>query len=249
MTTCTIAADTEGRWKIDGCDPEQARAFLTRHQPWRMEIDFGGVLNSKNYSKFEPFNGFPLRKLNKILAAIDAKGGLPPQPRALDIGFNNGYNALYLAQQRGARVTGIDVNVRHRVIATELAQMTGLAPEFLLQSAEEFERPATYDLVLHLGTLYHLPNPVLSMERAIKSLKKGGWLALETIRYLADPLCARWIYGFNGDISNYWSLGETVLTELFTRHGMAAPDLLFSAKVPVLAQISSDRAIYIAQKL
>ena len=249
MTTCSIAADAEGRWKIDGCDPAQAQAFLTRHQPWRMEIDFGGDLNSKNYQKYEPFNGFPLRKLNKILAAIDTQGGLPANPRALDIGFNNGYNSLYLAQALGAHVTGIDVAAKHKVVATEVAQMTGLAPEFLLQSAEEFERPDTYDLVLHLGTLYHLPNPVLSMERAIRSLKKGGWLALETIRYLADPLCARWIYGFNGDTSNYWSLGETVLTELFTTHGMAAPELLFSAKVPVLAQIESDRAIYIARKL
>ena len=168
MTTCTIAADAEGRWKIDGCDPVQAAAFLTRHQPWRMEIDFGGALNSKNYPKYEPFNGFPLRKLNKILAAITAQDGLPPAPAVLDIGFNNGYNALYLAQHLGASVTGIDVAAKHRVVATEVAQMTGLDAEFLLQSAEEFERPDTYDLVLHLGTLYHLPNPVLSMERAIR---------------------------------------------------------------------------------
>jgi 2-polyprenyl-3-methyl-5-hydroxy-6-metoxy-1,4-benzoquinol methylase len=249
MSKATIAADAEGRWKIEGCDPDQARAFLTRHQPWRMEIDFGGALNSKNYPKFEPFNGFPLRKLNTILAAIATRGGLPTAPRALDIGFNNGYNALYLAQTLGAQVTGIDVAPKHLAVATDLAQMTGLQAEFLLQSAEEFLRPASYDLVLHLGTLYHLPNPVLSMERAIRSLQPGGWLALETIRYLADPLAARWIHGFNGDKSNYWALGETILTELFTLHGMAPPELLFSAKVPVLAQIQSDRAIYIARKL
>ena len=249
MSKTTIAANAEGRWKIDGCDPEQAKAFLTRHQPWRMEIDFGGDLNSGNYPKYEPFNGFPLRKLNKILAAIDTRGGLPANPRALDIGFNNGYNALYLAQHLGASVTGIDVAAKHKAVADELAQMTGLDAEFLLHSAEEFERPDTYDLVLHLGTLYHLPNPVLSMERAIRSLRKGGWLALETVRYLADPACARWIYGFNGDKSNYWSLGETILTELFTRAGMAKPELLFAAKIPLLAEISSDRAIYISRKL
>ena len=235
-----------GEWIVSGVEPEIARRYLEKYGPWRSLLQFDTGPRSDDVVTFEPFNRYPLRKLQFTL---DALPSLPRNIRVLDIGFNSGYNALHLAGKLDAAVTGIDVTERHRDAASELAEMTGVTAEFLLASAEEFCRADEFDLVLHFGTLYHLPNPMRSLELAARSLKPGGWLALETVKYAAspDPAICKWIYGFNGDRTNFWALGEKAIEELLETAGLTGFRKI--KEVPVAAYNGEmTRAIWVARK-
>jgi len=69
--------------------------------------------------------------------------------------------------------------------------------------------------VLHFGTLYHLPNPVLSLQVTFANLRPGGYLALETQVYdhPEDPNICYFMYMQNNDETNFWALSTSVLTK------------------------------------
>jgi hypothetical protein len=59
-----------------------------------------------------------------------------------------------------------------------LAGLAGASCEFEVGSAETFSRPSEFDVVLHFGTLYHLPSPqpLLSLGQSFENLKPDGRL-------------------------------------------------------------------------
>jgi 2-polyprenyl-3-methyl-5-hydroxy-6-metoxy-1,4-benzoquinol methylase len=235
-----------GGWLITGVDRNLARAFLEKHGPWRMEVNFDGI-RSGEFGTYQPYNQVPLRKLKEILKLVpapDITGG-----SVLDVGFNIGYNSLYLAQEYGAQVTGIDILRKHKDAADELARMLGLDAEFILESAETFERPGAFNLVLHLGTLYHLANPVMSIDKCVRSLKPGGWFTLETMCYRAtdNPAACEWIYGLNGDNTNFWSFGEEALRSMVRRSGITQFEIVFEAWPPSYERRHS-RTIWVGRR-
>jgi tRNA (mo5U34)-methyltransferase len=85
---------------------------------------------------------------------------------ALDIGCNAGYYSFELAQ-RGARVTGIDVDPHY------LRQAEWAAKKLELEKVIEFrqmqvydlaDEDEKYDLVLFMGVFYHLRYPLLGLD-------------------------------------------------------------------------------------
>jgi SAM-dependent methyltransferase len=112
------------------------------------------------------------------------------------------------------------------------SELAGVDAEFLIGSAETFSRPEEFDVVLHFGTLYHLPNPVLSLQLTFDNLRPGGYLALETQVYdhPEDPNICYFIHMENNDLvvprlstdfdaddfswrPNFWALSTSVLTK------------------------------------
>ena len=81
-------------------------------------------------------------------------------------------------------VTGIDMYTStHRNPRAFCRKVAGVNGEFVAASAETFSRPEEFDVVLHFGTLYHLPNPGTSLRATFDNLRRGGYLALETHVY------------------------------------------------------------------
>lgn len=247
QTTHQGLAPPLGEWIVPGVDRQAAAAFLERYEPWRMELQFESGPRASDYKIFQPFNKIPLFKLGKILEHIPHD--LVRNARVLDVGFNLGYNSIYLASEFGCSVTAIDVVPRHKKMAEEIAEMLGVRVEFLLESAEEFERRDAFDLILHLGTLYHLANPVRSIERCLRSLKPGGWFALETACYRGskDPSLNKWIYGFGGDRTNFWALGEGTIESIAQYCGITDLKRIFEVWLPVYKREVS-RAIWIGRR-
>jgi 2-polyprenyl-3-methyl-5-hydroxy-6-metoxy-1,4-benzoquinol methylase len=167
----------------------------------------------------------------------------------LDIGCNNGYNGITLAQLYGARPVGIDFAGRHPKVARELARISNVEGEWLQADAEQFSRPGAFDLILHFGTLYHLPNPMLALRRCAENLKPGGWLALETVAYIggANPKDSRWVWGFNGDITNYWALSKVTIEEWLAQIGFEQIQLAIESK-PKIYEGEMSRVLYVARK-
>lgn len=212
-----------------------------------MELKFESGPKASDGPIFQPFNPKPLNKLRAIMENIP--GAFLHGADVLDVGFNVGYNSLFLAQSYDASVVGIDIVPKHKLVATELCSMLGVEVEFLLTSAEEFERRDAFDLILHLGTLYHLANPVRSLERSFRSLRKGGWFALETICYRAskDRSACKWINGFGGDKTNFWALGEGAIESIARYYGMPALRLILEVW-PEAYRKEMSRCIWIGQK-
>ena len=101
---------------------------------------------------------------------------------------------------------------------------------------------------MHFGTLYHLANPVTSIDKCVRSLKRGGWFALETMCYRAkDSTACKWIYGFDGDKTNFWSLGKEALRSMVLRTGITQFEMIFEAWPPAYKRKHS-RTMWLGKK-
>lgn len=225
-----------GGFLIDSpMDQEAARQVLEPHAPWRHKIDFSCGVSSADFETFKPFNPAPTAKIQQLEEDLGPLSGFG---RALDVGCNAGYNSIYLAARYGTEVVGFDNYGRHVQVATELARLAGVSNcSFLRNNAETFLDPAGFDLIIHFGTLYHLRNPVRAIETALKNLRPGGTLIIETQVYgWPWETRAQFIYGLGGDTSNWWALGEKSLLQICSILGVEAHRVGRRHRVPQFRQ-------------
>ncbi|MFK7831203.1 MAG: class I SAM-dependent methyltransferase [Congregibacter sp.] len=193
---------------LDACD---LNAQLKRFEPWGHRIDFSNGVSTKDLATRHPFSQNTVQKV-KLLAQIlpfeELRGG-----SVLDIGCNSGHNSIYLASQYAMHPTGIDISQRHVAVSKLLSGIAGINADFLVANAETFRGPENFDVVLHLETLYHLPNPLLSLQTSYANLKKGGYLALETQVYddPRDQNICYFMHTHNKNHTDFWALSTHVL--------------------------------------
>ena len=196
-------------------EPEELRTRLKKWEPWSIRIDFSNGVSTNEFQRRIPFSEHPLSKFNAFEKAIpfpNLKGG-----RLLDIGCAFGYNSINVAAKYGLSCTGIDISTRHIDASRFLSSLAEVDTEFLIGNAETFSRFSQFDVVLHFGTLYHLPNPILSLQTTFDNLRPGGYLALETQVYdhPQDPNICYFMHMQNNDKTNFWALSTSVLTKFF----------------------------------
>ena len=199
--------------------PEELQDRLKKWEPWSIRVDFSNGVSTKDFQRRIPFSEHPLSKFGLVEAAIpfaELAGG-----KLLDIGCNSGYNSINAAIKYGLSCTGIDVNPRHIEVSRFFSELAGVDAQFLRGSAETFGRPKEFDVVLHFGTLYHLPNPLLSLQVTYDNLRPGGYLALETQVYdhPEDPNICYFMHMQNNDRTNFWALSPSVLAKSLELQG------------------------------
>jgi SAM-dependent methyltransferase len=193
--------------------PEALSEKLRLWEPWGHRIDFDNGVSTKDFRRRVPFSEQPLNKFALVEAAIPFRE--ISDARLLDIGCCAGYNSIHAAVKYGARCTGIDVVPSYIESACFLSETANINAEFFIASAETFSRPEEFDVALHFGTLYHLPNPVLSLRTTFDNLRPGGYLALETQIYdhPDDANICYFMHMQNNDPTNFWALSSSVLTK------------------------------------
>lgn len=189
------------------------KARLDAWAPWGHRIDFDNGVSTRDCERRKPFAENCLQKLALVADVIPFqafRGG-----RVLDVGCNSGYNSIHCATEYGISATGIDVSERHVEVSSFLAELAGADARFRLADAETFRGEEPYDVVLHFGTLYHLPNPMLALTTACENLKPGGWLALETqiFDHPDDENLCYFMHMQNNDATNFWALSTKVLDD------------------------------------
>jgi 2-polyprenyl-3-methyl-5-hydroxy-6-metoxy-1,4-benzoquinol methylase len=190
---------------------ERLREKLRGWAPWRVLIEFSNGVSTNEFEQEFPFTQSPLWKLGRFATTVPFEN----LRDVLDVGCNVGYNAIYLARDYDAHCVGIDVQQRHIEAARYLAGLVGVDCHFELAHAEGFIKPESFDLVVHFGTLYHLPNPLAGLRAAWENLRPAGWLCLETQTYddPADDRLCYWLHGLNDDASNFLALSTTAVCE------------------------------------
>lgn len=227
-------------------DPEAVRARLEPLQPWRIRIAFSNGFDTGRLETMQPWNARPLGKLKTLADHVGHE--VFRDARVLDVGSNAGYNAIFLTQSRNCRVVGIDNNRLNLRKAEALCEIAGVRPEFHIADAHEF-RADPFDIVLHLGTLYHLQDPIKAMRTAAANLREGGHLFLETTGYEgADPLDARLIYGFGGDRTNYWALGIGAIRLILEDAGLRDVELVKTVQLGIYEGTGLNRLLLVARR-
>lgn len=220
---------------------------LRAFEPWSVRVDFDCGVSTRDFRHRTPFAENTLQKFN--LAARNIPFNEMAEATLLDIGCASGYNAMHATVEYGLHSKGIDFNPRHIERADFLSHNASIPCEFAVDSAETFLEPDTYDVVLHFGCLYHLKNPLLSLENTFKNLKSGGYLALETQIYEhpEDENICYFMRGQNNDLTNYWALSNKVLVECLELMGFGNIETILKVSPQILEEHMS-RIVLTARK-
>jgi tRNA (mo5U34)-methyltransferase len=130
-------------------------------------------------------------------AALDMHFGAGSHSRktAIDLACHEGWFAQHVAR-RGFEVVGVDARADHVADATLVAQACGIT-NARFRTADVHSllpgRDGRHDLVLCLGLLYHLENPVGALRTARALTADGGLCVIET--QIAPGLSGNLDYG------------------------------------------------------
>jgi 2-polyprenyl-6-hydroxyphenyl methylase / 3-demethylubiquinone-9 3-methyltransferase len=117
----------------------------------------------------------PLHQINPLrLAWIDEAAGLLGK-RVLDVGCGGGILSEAMAS-RGADVTGIDLSERALKVAQLHLLESGEHVTYLQTDVEELAQlqPGSFDVVVSMEVLEHVPDPERQVRACARLLKPGG---------------------------------------------------------------------------
>ena len=190
------ARELAGRWHfdwraadLDAVREHHAGTGLQWHERFHsqaMAFDKYDSRPAMHWQSYEQVDVYRQRadELVKLAAA-----SAPPLPegggmsRALDLGCGDGLFAHLLARQ-GLAVTGVDPEgaaIEQAKAKVAAQQYPGEAPTFQVATGEELGfDDGSFDVVLMLDVIEHLPNPVAVLREVARVLAAGGALVLST---------------------------------------------------------------------
>jgi cyclopropane-fatty-acyl-phospholipid synthase len=126
---------------------------------------------------------------------------LSPGQRVLDIGCGWGGLAMYLAEQAGARVTGLTLSTEQYRVAQERVRARGLSDRVEIRLEDYREHAGDYDRIVSVGMFEHVGVPYFQryFELIRARLPADGIALIHTIgRYsppgLTNPWTRRYIF-------------------------------------------------------
>jgi SAM-dependent methyltransferase len=167
-----------------GMSDQQIREAFGRYRYWHYGYEFeGGLSFSPHHLHPNDLSEAPRRPLQRfrhfmphLVAAVGSLEG----KRVLDIACNSGFWSLQCALL-GAEVVGFDARPELIEQAELIKSIVGLSnAEFRVLDFDRMnpETLGRFDIVLNLGLLYHLPEPVAALRSTIAMSR--GWVLLDT---------------------------------------------------------------------
>ncbi len=137
---------------------DEIRRRILELGDWFQNIDLGGVQTAPNHF----LGDYPSIKWQAFQHALPAD---LTGRTVLDIGCNAGFYSLEMKRRGAARVLGIDTDPEYLAQARFAAAVRGADIEFReLDTYHVEELHEKFDLVLFLGVLYHLRDPLLALD-------------------------------------------------------------------------------------
>lgn len=132
------------------------------------------------YSKYNVYSPFKRSKtiLNKLSSSLD----FPEDGSILEIGCGNGqFLKLFGKQFPRWSLYGLELNNNH---SSELSDIQGFK-ELFVGSPMDIEK--SFDLIVMVHSLEHIPYPKQYIETLGNILKNGGYLVVEVPDYMVNP--------------------------------------------------------------
>lgn len=186
-------------------DQEQITAMIASIKHWYHQIELAPNIITPGIN----VSTAALKKLDAMGLPKDLSG-----LRVLDIGCRDGFFAFEM-EKRGAEVIGVDYASPTLTGFQVAAQILDSKVNYIVDNIYNLnaEKYGLFDVVLLLGVLYHLRNPLLALDQVRKVIKPGGLLFVgsqlsddKTIRSLDVPV---WQFyprnTLNNDETNKWA--------------------------------------------
>jgi tRNA (mo5U34)-methyltransferase len=195
-------------------DEVRARIAAVRHWYHPVEIRPGIITPGSNDAR---------TVLEMLDLPIDCRG-----MRALDLGTRDGFFAFEL-ERRGAEVVAVDYLSMADSGFGVAAELLGSRVTYLQRNLYELTAAelGTFDIVLFLGLLYHLPDPLGAL-RIVRNLTRQR-MVLETLvldfgREVDELPLMRFFAGstWAGDPTNYWGPNVRCVEEMLGETELAA---------------------------
>jgi tRNA (mo5U34)-methyltransferase len=195
-------------------DEVRARIAAVRHWYHPVEVRPGIITPGSNDAR---------TVLEMLDLPIDCRG-----MRALDLGTRDGFFAFEL-ERRGADVVAVDYLSMADSGFGVAAELLGSRVTYLQRNLYELTAAelGTFDIVLFLGLLYHLPDPLGAL-RIVRNLTRQR-IVLETLvldfgRELDELPLMRFFAGstWAGDPTNYWGPNVRCVEEMLGETELAA---------------------------
>lgn len=227
---------------------EATDQFCKQMEPWRVVMEFSNGTSTTDFEKNEfMYNRLPLGKLRIFSQFLDFNDF--QNAKVLDIGFNEGYHSIFFSKYLNCDVDAIDVLDSALQRSKQISSFLDCDINYSIDSAITYRKENTYDLILHLGTLYHLTDVSLAVKNAADSLKQGGTLLLETITYEGQrEYDCQYLAGINNDSSNIWALSVPTLDYMFAENGMKRVAHCRDIEVELLKDTGMKRGLLIYKK-
>ncbi len=196
-------------------DAAAARDEIARIARWRHRIDVGHGVVTPGVED----TPLELRRL-RIPGSLAGK-------RVLDIGCSDGFYAFTCEDRGAAEVVAIDdeSSTHNQPNGFRIAaELRGSRARYETRDVEELDPgvDGTFDVVLFINVLYHLPNPMRALQAIASVTEPGGLLVLKTyfrtdvrvwlrgrcLGFDVDPRPKWWYFPgteLGGDPTNWWA--------------------------------------------
>lgn len=199
--------------RVGGPSDEEIRNEFEKYQEWHYAYQFeGGLSFSARHNRPGPATNAPERPLQRFRHfmpyLLEAEGGSLKGKRILDIACNSGFWSIQCALL-GAEVVGFDARSELIEQANLIKSVVGLDNvEFKMLDFWDMNPKVlggTFDIVLNLGILYHLPKPLEALELT-KAMARETIL-LDTSLYRSDTSIIKFFWEEPDDNRNAASAG------------------------------------------
>lgn len=158
-------------------------AFLDRNMNYSSGFYAPGI---------EDLDGAQIAKMERIAGYI----GLRPGHHVLDAGCGWSGPALYFAEHYGCHVTGVTLSPVQRAYGLGWAARRGLADRLTVDLHHVMELPyadASFDHVIFLESIIHMPRKAELFARCAQLLRPGGRVFIQESNYNRASMRARYL--------------------------------------------------------
>ncbi|HEV2740902.1 MAG TPA: class I SAM-dependent methyltransferase [Candidatus Elarobacter sp.] len=144
---------------------------IERLAPWMYEFEFSDGTKTPLLSEaLRPIHAVRRSMIFELLGAVD----FDPRASVLDLACNEGFFSFEFARHGAAGVLGIDERPLNIEKAEYVRSRTGLtACRFAVGDVTSIDlEPAAADIVLLLGIIYHVEDPIRLMRRAAHAARR-----------------------------------------------------------------------------